>query len=142
MIEAEGIAELINQKLSELEPGTLRFWGEWFGRPYDNAHRLVSCDAPQTDLLHIHFNEGELSIWSPRDLHIGQSRQRSRPILRITDAVRIRWEWFSYGRAQIAANRYFEEFVKAADGIEAKTNVDWYVPNLRPVVTEPALEIL
>jgi hypothetical protein len=143
MNETERMVELINQKLPDIEPGTLRLWGQWFGRPYDNAHRLVGCDAPQTDLLHMHFNEGELlSIWSPRDLHIGPNTQRSRPILLIMDAARIRWEWFYYGRAHIPANRYFNEFVKASDGIEARTNVDWYAPNLQPVITEPAVEIL
>jgi len=42
----------------------------------------------------MHFGEEEvLSIWAPRDLHIGPSRLRSEPILRIRDAERVRWEW-------------------------------------------------
>jgi len=143
MSDPEQMVELINQKLSDIEPGTLRFWGEWFGRPYDNSHQLIGCDAPKIDLLRMHFNESELlSVWSPRDLYIGPSRQRSRPILRIMDAVRIRWEWFYYGRPHIATNRYFNEFVKTSNGIKGTTNVDWNVPNLKPVITEPAVEIL
>jgi hypothetical protein len=142
MDDAQTMAEFIKQQLPNIEPGTLRFWGEWFGRPYDNLHRLVDCDA-QGDLLHVHFKEGEvLSVWSPRDLHIGPSKLRSEPILRIRDAARVRWDWFSYGRPQIAANRYFEQFVRTSEGIEATTNVDWYSPNLKPLKGQPAVEML
>jgi hypothetical protein len=31
--------------LRHVKRGTLRFWGEWFGRQYDNIHIVVSCDA-------------------------------------------------------------------------------------------------
>jgi hypothetical protein len=142
MSEAERLAELITRQLSAIEPGTLRFWGEWFGRPYDNAHRLVSCDA-QADLLHMHFNEGEvLSVWAPRDLHIGPGKLHGQPMLRIRDAERVRWEWFSYGRPHVAANRCFRDFVKTADGIAATTNVDEHVPKLTPAPVAAAVEML
>src|ERR1700733_4192015 len=131
--EAERMARSIEQRLPDIEPGTLRFWGEWFGRPYDSQHRLIACDA-EADLLRLRFNEGEvLSISAPRDLHIGPSRLHGQPILRIKEADRIRWEWFYYGRPRVAANLYFEEFVKTSRGVEATTNVDWYKPNLKPI---------
>jgi hypothetical protein len=77
MSEAERMADLIKQRLPEIEPGTLRFWGEWFGRPYDNKHKLIGCDA-EVELLRLHFNEGEvLSVWSPRDLRLRLSGSRS-----------------------------------------------------------------
>jgi hypothetical protein len=140
MSEAGRFAEQIKRQLPDMEPGTLRFWGEWFGRPYDNWHRLISCDA-EANLLHMHFNEEEiLSIWAPHDLRIGPGRVQGRPILQIRLAERVRWEWFHYGRPHIAANRYFKEFVKTADGIETTTN--WYVPTSNPVATEAAVEIL
>jgi hypothetical protein len=142
MSEAERLAELIRRQLPAIEPGTLRFWGEWFGRPYDNAHRLVSCDA-QADLLHMHFNEGEiLSVWAPRDLYIGPGRPNSQPILRIMDAERVRWEWFSYGRPHVAANRCFRDFVKTADGITTTTNVEGHVSKPIPAPAAAAVEML
>jgi hypothetical protein len=142
MSEAERLAELIARQLPDIEPGTLRFWGEWFGRPYDNAHRLVSCDA-QADLLHLHFNEEEvLSVWAPRDLHIGPGRPSSQAILRIRNAARVRWEWFSYGRPHVAANRCFRDFVKTADGIAATANAGGHVPKLIPDPTAAAVEML
>jgi len=64
-------------------------------------------------------------------------------MLRIGDATRVRWEWFFYGRPKVAANRYFEDFVKTPDGgIDAATNIDWYTPILRPRANEAAVEIM
>jgi hypothetical protein len=140
--EAGQMALLIKQHLPDIEPGTLRFWGEWFGRPYDNQHRLITCEA-QDGLLRLHFNEGEvLSITAPKELHVGPSRLHSQPILRIREADRIRWAWFYYGRPRVAANLYFYEFVRTPHGVEASTNVDWYTPHLKPIATEPAAEFL
>jgi hypothetical protein len=136
MSEAERIAELIKRQLPDIKAGTLRFWGEWFGRPHDNVHRLIGRNA-DADLLQMYFDESEvLSVWSPHGLAIGEH------MFRIADATRVRWEWFYYGRPQTAANRYFEEFVRIADRIEATTNVDWYEPTLRPEPARAAVEIL
>jgi len=143
MREAETMADVITRQLPEIKPGTLRFWGEWFGgRPYDNKHRLIGCDA-QADLLRLHCHEGEvLSVWSPRDLYIRPSGLRSEPILRIRDAARVRWDWFFYGRAHTAENRYFEQYVKTSNSIEATSNADWYDPILKPSDKEAAVEML
>ncbi len=142
MSEAETMADLITRRLPEIRQGSLRFWGEWFGRPYDNKHRLIGCDA-EADLLRLHFHEGEvLSVWSPRYLRIRPNRSGTEPVLRIGDAAQVRWEWFYYGRPQLAANRYFEQFVKTSDGIEATTNAHWHGPNLNPSGSEAAVEML
>jgi hypothetical protein len=144
MSQAEQMAELIKQKLPDIEPGSPRIWGEWFGLPYDGWHALVDCDA-QGDLLQMHFNEGEdLLVWSPCDLRIYPPRMRgvTRPIFSIREATRVRWEWFHYGRPKIAANRYFIEFVKTTTAIAATSNVDWYIPNLGPKPNEVAVEML
>ena len=136
MSEAQRLAEIIKQKLPYVKAGSLRFWGEWFGRPYDNRHTIISCDSEE-EVLRLHFDEGEmLSVWVPRDLDISEDS------FQIGDAERVRWEWFYYGRPQIAANRYFEEFAKTPQGIEATTNVDWYQPNLQPSAREAAVQIL
>lgn len=136
MSEVERIAERIKRQLPHVKAGTLRFWGEWFGRPYDNVHRMTGCDA-KADLLQMYFDGKEvLSVWSPRRLDMGEHT------FRIGDATRVRWEWFYYGRSQTAENRYFEEFVRTVDTIEATTNVDWYKPMLHPDTGQAAVEIL
>lgn len=136
MTEAEHIADRIRQTLPRLKSGTLRFWGEWFGKPYDNYHTVVGCST-QGDCLHIQFDGGELlSIWSPRRAIITEKT------FRIEEADRVRWEWFFYGRPKDASNRYFEDFERTGNQITASTNIDWYKPDFRPDASQPAVEIL
>jgi hypothetical protein len=134
--EAEKISAAINEALPNLKTGTLCFWGQWFGRPYDNVHQVTACDA-EKDLLLIHFNEGEiLNLWSP------QQATTDHQTFRIEKASRVRWEWFYYGRWKTEQNRYFMDFTGAKDRIDASTNVDSYTPNLQPTLQAPAVEIL
>jgi hypothetical protein len=134
--EAEQIASCMKAALPHLKAGTLRFWGEWFGRPYDNIHQIVDCDA-QHEVLHIQFNEGEsLYLWSP------QQAELDHRMFRIQSAARVRWEWFAYGRPKTDQNRYFIDFTRTDDRVDAQTNVDWYTANLRPTLRAPAVEIV
>jgi hypothetical protein len=135
-IEIAKIAEQIRRVLPKVKIGTPRFWGVWFGKPYDGIYRVVRCDVDQ-EVLRLHFEEGEtLSIWSPRGLVVNEST------FRVRDADRVRWEWFRYGQPKVASNLRFKDFVRTAEGIVATTNVDWYDPELNPVVSELAVEIL
>ncbi|HWY62681.1 MAG TPA: hypothetical protein VNW15_12340 [Rhizomicrobium sp.] len=130
---AEDYAALLNRKHAKLKQGTLRFWGVWFGRPNDSWHRIVACDA-EPDLLKIRFNDSELlSVWSPSGLEADTSK------FQISDASRVRWEWFYYGRPQTPANLFFYDFSKGEKGT---SDVNWYEPDLRPQSGFPAVEIL
>jgi len=136
MDEVQRIADRLRREIPQAPRGTLRFWGEWFGRPHDNIHTLISCRA-EKNLLQLEFDQGEsLFVWSPDGLTISEQR------FRISDAARVRWEWFYYGRPQTPENRYFQDFTKTAAGITASTNVDWYKATFHPTETEPAVEIL
>lgn len=137
MTDAERFALQIQKRLpGRVKSGALCFWGEWFGRPYDNYHQVVGCEAEQ-DLLRLHFDEGEtLCVWAPRTLTLNEQT------FEIMDATQVRWEWFYYGRPKLATNRYFMEFTKTETGIVASTNVDWYTPDLKPSSKRPAVEIL
>jgi len=136
MDQAEQLANSIQRAIPNVPVGSLRFWGEWFGRPYDNWHTLVSCRAEE-DVLRLSFDRGEtLSVWAPTGLTLDKS------IFRISDADRVRWEWFSHGNAKTPENLYFEEFKETADGISASTNIDWFTPTFQPKKTEAAVEIL
>jgi hypothetical protein len=59
MNEAQQAADQIRAANPNVKSGTLRFRGHWFGRPYDNYHRLVGCDS-EFDVLKLYFNEGEV----------------------------------------------------------------------------------
>ena len=135
MGETEEIADRIRNALPNVKRGSLRIWGEWFGRPYDNFHTLVRCE--EQDYLRLTFHQGEtLFVWSPRSLSMNNAK------FRIKTAVRVRWEWFYYGRPQVQENLYFMEFEKSSLKITSKTNIDFYKPTLRPSVWRPAVEIV
>jgi hypothetical protein len=134
MTEAERTANLIQTRLPRLKRGTLRLWGQWFGRPYDNIHTVVgaSADGP---ILEIYFDQGEtLQIELPRGAVIGDGQ------FVIHHAASVRWEWNAYGNP--SGRRYFEQYVCKGDEIEATTDVDWYTPDLRPSATAHAVEIV
>lgn len=136
MSNAHAMAQRLSARLTELHTGSLRFWGVWFGRPYDNIHRIVSCEA-QADMLKLTFNEQEtLSVWSPEGLDAQSGA------FRIARAAKVRWEWFSYGRPKIEANRYFMEFTNSNGIIAAATDFIPLATALDGNVTEAAVEIL
>jgi hypothetical protein len=133
--EANSIAARLRALLPCAKSGTLRFWGEWFGRPHDNVHRIVDCDA-NDGVLRIAFNEGEgLWVWPPHAADVNEQT------FLIRNAARVRWEWFYYGRPKIDSNRYFMDFTKTESGVDAKTDIDWYLPNPRPILQAPAVEM-
>jgi hypothetical protein len=133
MTEAQQMVAHINSCLPNVKAGALCFWGEWFGRPYDNIHQIVSCEA-EGEVLKLHFNENEtLCVWSPRSLKADQKT------FRISEAAKVRWEWFYYGRPKTEDNRYFMEFTKGEGTISATTNVNWYTPNLQGNPKAPAV---
>lgn len=136
MDEVEKIAQRIKDAIPGMKGGTLRFWGEWFGRPNDNWHHMVGAEA-EDSILRLSFGEGEvLTIWEASGLDVTERT------FRIGDAARVRWEWHYYGRPKTAENRYFMDFTKTANRITATTNVDWYVPEMKPSPSFPAVEIL
>ena len=136
MTEAERITNRIQNGFPNIKRGTLRFWGSWFGRPYDNHHEIVDSDAAE-DLLRVRFNAGEvLSVWNPRRAAIDDQ------VFRIEEASRVRWEWFRYGRPQNPENLYYQEFVDNGSEVIATTNVDWHDADLKPDRSSAAVEIL
>jgi hypothetical protein len=133
MTEAQQMAEYVNGRLPDIKAGALCFWGEWFGRPFDNIHQIVSCEA-EGEALRLHFNEGEtLLVWSPLGL------KADKKAFHIADAAKVRWEWFYYGRPKTESNRYVMEFMKDGGTISATTNANWYKPNLQGNPNAPAV---
>ena len=126
MNETEEIAKRIDCALPNVKKGSLRFWGDWFGGPYDNCHTLTRC-CIDGERLSLFFNQGEtLSIWSPRGLSVNGSK------FRIRGARSVRWEWF-YGRAQDPRNLYFTEFKRSGLRIRLRPTSTSTSRSLSPV---------
>jgi len=100
----------------------------------DNVHTVTGASA-DGESLEVRFDNGEtLRVVRPAGCVIGART------FRIDNAAKLRWEWNAYGNPP--GRRYFMEYVRNGNEIEASTDVDWYVPSPRPSATEPALEIL
>jgi len=135
MDETARIAGEIQRWLPDLVRGTPRFWGAWFGRPYDALLTLLKCEY-EDNVLKGHFDRGEvLTVWSPKGLVLGHAQ------FQILEADRVRWEWFA-GRPKAPVQRYFFDFVRTGESVSASANVDWYTPDLRTDLSLPAVEIL
>lgn len=98
--------EIMKNNINSLKTGTLRFWGEWFGRPMDNCHKISKVQFnPHDYILTITFNEGEtLTIWNPEGI-FSDSHE-----FYIRCAIKIRWEWFGYGQNKIYQNLYYKQY--------------------------------
>ncbi|MGY3718440.1 hypothetical protein ACWE42_23270 [Sutcliffiella cohnii] len=50
--------------------GSLRFFGEWFGRPYDNYHAVIDSHY-EHDVLEIKCSSGEvIKVWAAIDISV------------------------------------------------------------------------
>lgn len=94
----------LQMQLGALRSGSLCFWGNWFGRPFDNIHRIVGVDALDGTIA-IFFDHGEsLIIESPRNWSLADG------CLSVAEADRIRFQWFYYGRLPSRETLQFEEY--------------------------------
>lgn len=70
----------------EAPGGTLRVFGDWFGKPYDNWHRPVSAQVVGTSLV-VRFDGGEvLTVHEPRGVDLDPTT------FRVRTASRVRWD--------------------------------------------------
>lgn len=132
---AEKSADAINKLLPNIKVGTLRFFGVWFGRPYDNWHRVVRADA-KDNVLTITFNEGEtLEITDPTAYTYSSNQ------FDIRKAHKVVWKWHSYGMPKTDANLYYYEFEANDSAVTMMTNVNWFTEEQVPQFEEPAVKM-
>lgn len=135
MNEASKIAERIEHILPHVKAGTMRFFGEWFGRPYDNMHVIKHAEAKDNRLVITCDQRETLSIWNPSGFKISEKE------FQIDSASRVLWQWYYYGRPQTSENLFYFDYFFEGDELKAKTNVDFYEPKLQPDPAEPAVKI-
>lgn len=92
--------EIIGTNVKVHKSGTLRFFGEWFGRPYDNYHQVTSAHHNlEEDILTIRFKGGETCIINnPRGI---VSTHR---VFCVEKASAITFSWYLYGSEKVDDN--------------------------------------
>jgi|SRR5690606_13835504 len=119
--------------------GALKIYNIWFGRPYDNLHKISNLSfLEKENILEIDFDEGErLTLWSPKNIQIGSN------IFEIKNASKIKWEWYLYGEDKTEINKRFWVFKPLLGFIINITSNDEYLKSgLKVKSYKNALEIL
>jgi hypothetical protein len=125
---------VLNQDLRNVS-GSLCVFGDWFGRPMDNFHKVIKFEI-KPDYLRIDFNDDEtLETWNGNHVEIRNTQ------LLIHNASRVRWEWYYYGKPKLLKNRFFIEHTVGDDKVKADSNATWYKPEYRPTLRAPAIRI-
>lgn len=111
-----------NSSSRSFEGGSLCIWGNWFGRPMDNFHKLdaVSFDKELNKLTLTFDNKERLTVWNAENITDTKGH------FQIDKADKVLWEWYYYEKPQTEENIFFEEYERIGDTINFKTNVNWY----------------
>ena len=102
--------------------GTIRFWGEWFGRPLDNVHTVTNATFDEDKkTLEINFESGEKClIISPEHL---ESTPTS---FSVKDAKEIIFTWYYYGKPHTPDYLLKLQYLKEKNGTITTIKEDSY----------------
>jgi len=107
----------ISARFPAIKSGPLRLWGLPFGRPGEDWHTLVSCDA-RGDCLRLHFTDDEvLAVWNPSDVQIDASR------FRVGCATEMRFTYY-WGIQRTRENLRYRDYSLQNGLVVFRTNED------------------
>lgn len=137
LLTAHEFADKVKNELHHFRGGAMRIYGDWFGRPYTNMHRLIGTDYdPELNVLTMTFSEGEtLSIRDPK--HIFDSST----MMKILHADSIRLDFLHSSDRNEAKKEYYLTYTRTKSKVQTETNVDWYSPHFDTSAGDPALVI-
>jgi len=102
-MDANEFSKIINF-LKEKPGGTLRFYGEWLGRPYDNYHKILECNFNEGILI-IKFYDGELiKIWNPNNIVFNDNE------LIINESTSVEFIRYYYGKPKTDVNSIINRY--------------------------------
>jgi hypothetical protein len=133
LVDLNAIAGRINREISTIKRGAFKFWGVWFGRPFDNVHTIVRAES-HIDTLRFSFAAGEdLLLCNPAGIRIDAEK------FIVLKASRIRWTWYP-SVARDTPNSM--EYLFDGRGVTRNTEVRWCRESRSPDVNAPAIEML
>ncbi|GEM_PF-4545725 len=110
----EKVKRCMNHRFADeiiINGGSISFWGESFGRPHDNFHRIETVRWERENIS-IHFSEGE-SLYVTEPVGIVNSEQK----FEIQDAAKILWVWYLYGEERSYENMFVLQYKKNHKGL-------------------------
>ena len=88
---ADEILRAVTAWFGQVGGASLQLPSGWFGRPYDNLHRLTSATVAADRLLLVLDNQLLLSLAHPRTVVYDEKT------LRLSDFDHVTWDWDEYG---------------------------------------------
>ncbi len=105
ILRPQTISKGSNSLQIKKQGGSLCFYGDWFGKPGDNFHRIKHYSY-QDDVLEIVFDEWErLIVFEP--LGITNTEKE----FSINQSKMVKWSWYSYGSSEKEMNKISYEIV-------------------------------
>lgn len=103
ILKAKELTKIITNL--EVKPGgSLRFYGKWFGRPYDNYYKILECSLNDGTLI-FKFDTGEqLNIWNPNKIEFNDKS------VIINEASCVEFIRYSYGDPQTEKNLIIDRY--------------------------------
>ena len=137
MVAAGDAALALSAVLDEVKQGSLRMFGEWFGKPFDNLHVPVSAGIDGDVLVVVFDDDEELRVREPSEWLFTSD------VFRIQHASRVTWRWYSYGRPKQFANWFSIEYQVMPGGrVRVRTFDSFDRQPSRAATTHPAVELL
>lgn len=103
-MDAKKLTKIINS-LEEKPGGTIRIFGEWFGRPYDNYHKILEC-IYKDEILDLKFDTGEtISVWNPNHIMFNNNE------LIIKDSTYVEFLRYDYGKPKSKENVIRDRYI-------------------------------
>jgi hypothetical protein len=91
----EQIVTVIVEWFDRVHGASLKLPNGWFGRPYDNLHRLTRATFSAGTVIVVLDECQELSISSPGSVSVDPKE------LRLVNSTRIVWRWVEYGSTEV-----------------------------------------
>lgn len=116
MADLEDIANSIRRTIPDLKWGSMRLWGQSLGRPGEDGHKLIECEAIN-GCLRLKLEDDEvLAVWNPLDVKITTKR------FRIGSADSIRFTSYYCGRPQLPENILYRDYTLQDELVWLRTN--------------------
>lgn len=116
MADLEELAEDIRRILPGLKHGSMRLWGESLGRPGEDGHALIECQAVDNCLRLSFENDEVLAVWSPLDVRITTKR------FRIGSAGCVRFTQYYADRPRLPENIIYRDYALHDGRVAFRTN--------------------
>jgi hypothetical protein len=119
----------------------MRLWGQSLGRPGEDGHALIGCEAVN-DCLRLKLEDDEvLAVWNPLDVKFTTKR------FRIGSADSMRFTRYYCGRPRRPENILYRDYALQDGLIHFRTNEAWVASGSgrmheATAISFPAVEII